>query len=296
MNLQYLRAFYITVQLNSISKAAKELHLTQPGLSMQIQSLERDLGVTLLSRSNRGVELTEAGEVVFDYANTILSMQDNIERDLENLKINKKDLIIGSCKAVGEYALPCSIYIYKQDYRDVDITYDVANSETVLENLSDRTINIGILHSAMKKNNIKTEKITSDRLLLVTSLPIVEDTISIGELKKLPLIFREEGSGTRATIKQYLSQHNVKIKDLNIIYELNSMEAIKTSVISGKGISFIPELTIKRELRDKVLREIKVENINIINDFYIAYREDYQFALFEKEFINFIKSSKRGFC
>jgi len=74
MNLQYLKAFYVTVQLNSISKAAKELHVTQPGLSMQLQSLEKDLEVTLLTRSNKGVKLTEAGEVVFDYANTILSM------------------------------------------------------------------------------------------------------------------------------------------------------------------------------------------------------------------------------
>lgn len=296
MNLQYLKAFYVTVKLNSISRAAKELHLTQPGLSMQIQSLEKDLGVTLLTRSNKGVELTEAGTVVFDYANTILSMQDNIERDLQNLKTNKKDLLIGSCKAVGEYALPCSIYIYKQDNRDVDISYNITNSQGVMNNLSDRTINLGIIHSYIERKNIMTEKITSDRLILVTSLPVLKNRITLGELKMLPLIFREEGSGTRTTIQQHLKPHHIKIEDLNIIYELNSMEAIKTSVISGKGISFIPELTIKRELRDKVLREIEIENINMKSDFYIAYREDHQFASFEREFIDFIKSSKRGFC
>ena len=81
MNLQYLRAFYVTVKVNSISKAAKTLHLTQPGLSMQIQSLEKELQVSLLNRSNRGVELTDAGKIVFDYADTILSLQENIERD-----------------------------------------------------------------------------------------------------------------------------------------------------------------------------------------------------------------------
>ncbi|SNS11764.1 DNA-binding transcriptional regulator, LysR family [Anaerovirgula multivorans] len=296
MNLQYLKAFYVTVKLNSISKAAKELHLTQPGLSMQIQSLEKDLGVTLLTRSNKGVELTEAGTVVFDYANTILSMQDNIERDLQNLKTNKKDLLIGSCKAVGEYALPCSIYIYKQDNRDVDISYNITNSQGVMNNLSDRTINLGIIHSYIERKNITTEKITSDRLILVTSLPVLKNKITLDELKMLPLIFREEGSGTRATIQQHLKPHHIKIEDLNIIYELNSMEAIKTSVISGKGISFIPELTIKRELRDKVLREIEIENITMKSDFYIAYRKDYQFTSFEREFIDFIKSSKRGFC
>lgn len=296
MNLQYLKAFYITVQLNSISKAAKRLHLTQPGLSMQIQSLEKDLEVTLLSRSNKGVELTEAGEVVFDYANTILSMRDNIERDLKNLKSNKKQLLLGSCKAVGEYALPCSIYIYKQDFDDVDINFEINNTDDVIKSLLDRSINIGILHGDRTAESIKTEKITSDRLILVTSLPLMKDTITIDEFKKLPLIFRESGSGTHQTIKNHLDTYDIEIEDLNIIYELNSMEAIKTSVLSGKGISFIPELSIKRELRDGNLKEIKVEDLDIFSEFFIAYRKDHSLSLYEKEFIKFIKSSKRGFC
>jgi len=296
MNLQYLKAFYVTVQLNSISKAAKELHVTQPGLSMQIQSLEKELEVTLLTRSNKGVKLTEAGEVVFDYANTILSMQDNIERDLKNLKSNKKELLIGSCKAVGEYALPCSIYIYKQDFEYVDINFEINNTDDVISNLLDRTINIGIIHGDTNTQNVRTEQITSDRLLLVTSLPLMKDVITLDEFKKLPLIFRESGSGTRKTIKEALDIHSIKIEDLNIIYELNSMEAIKTSVLSGKGISFIPELSIKRELRDNNLKEIKIEGLDIFSEFFIAYRQDHNLSIYEQEFIKFIKSSKRGFC
>jgi len=296
MNLQYLNAFYVTVQLNSISRAAKKLHLTQPGLSMQIQSLERELESTFLIRSNKGVELTEAGKILFEYANTILSMQNNIERDLKNLESDRKELLLGSCKAVGEYALPCSIYIYKQDFKDVNINFEINNTEDVVKNLLDRTINIGIVHGNIDADNIKTDKITTDRLLLVTPLPLIKDTISSDEFKKLPLIFREEGSGTRQTIKEALLQLDISIEDLNIIYELNSMEAIKTSVLSGKGISFIPELSIKRELRDGDLREIKVENLDIFSKFFIAYRKDYELVDYEKEFIKFIKSSKRGFC
>lgn len=296
MNLEYLKAFYTTVKLNSISKASKELHLTQPGLSIQIQALEKDLGVTLLTRSNKGVDLTEAGVVVFDYASTFLSMHENVERDLQNLKDNKKHLIIGSCKAIGEYALPCSIYIFKQDNQNVNINYKISNSVEVMNNLVDRTVNIGIIHGNMKENNIKLEKINTDRLILATSLPILKSKVTLEELKTLPLIFREEGSGTRETICQHLLAHNIKLKDLNILYELNSMEAIKSSVISGKSISFIPELTIKRELRDKILREIEIENLNILSNFYIAYRQDHQFTTFESRFVDYIKSSKRGFC
>lgn len=111
MNLQYLKAFYVTVKLDSISKAAKNLHLTQPGLSMQIQNLEKELGVTLLTRSNKGVELTEAGKVVFDYANTILSMQDNIERDLQNLKAKKRICLLDPVRLLVNMLCPV-VFIY----------------------------------------------------------------------------------------------------------------------------------------------------------------------------------------
>ncbi|RKD26376.1 DNA-binding transcriptional regulator, LysR family [Caminicella sporogenes DSM 14501] len=296
MNLQYLKAFYVTVKANSISKAAKILHLTQPGLSMQIQSLEKELGVSLLNRSNKGVELTEAGRVVFDYATTILSLQDNIERDLENLKTDKKHLLLGSCKAIGEYALPCSIYVYKQNNKDIDINLEISNTEQVVENLISKTVNIGILHGKVDNPEIIIQKITTDRLLLVTSLPLVKNKVNLNELTRLPLIFREKGSGTRKTILNSLKKHNIKYDDLNIIYELNSMEAIKTSVISGKGISFIPELTIKRELKDGILKAIEIENLEILSEFYISYTKDHALTPYEKDFIKFINSSKRGFC
>ncbi len=296
MNIQYLKAFYVTVNANSISKAAKLLHLTQPGLSMQIQSLEKELQVNLLNRSNKGVELTEGGKVVFDYATTILSLQENIERDLSNLKSDKKHLLIGSCKAVGEYALPCSIYMYKQNNKDVDINLEISNTNEVVTDLVSRTINVGIFHGYDSNKDLTIQKVTSDRLLLVTSLPLVKDKISIKELIRLPLIFRESGSGTRETILRALKEHKIKADDLNIIYELNSMEAIKTSVIAGKGISFIPELTIKRELKDGVLKLIEVEDLEIFSEFYIGYRKDHSLSPFETDFISFVKSSKRGFC
>jgi len=296
MNLQYLRAFYITVKVNSISKAAKTLHLTQPGLSMQIQSLEKELQVSLLNRSNRGVELTDAGKIVFDYADTILSLQENIERDLETLKSDKKNLLLGSCKAVGEYALPCSIYTYKHDNKDVNIHFEISNTEDVLKSLINRTINIGIIQGSTDNKTLQTEKITSDKLLLVTSCPVIKDHITRSELLKLPIILREEGSGTRKAIEQSLKNIDLKINELNCIYQLNSIEAIKSSAISGKGFSFIPELTIKRELREGTLTNIKIEDIEITSDFYVAYRKDHDLSSYEEDFISFIKSSKRGFC
>ncbi|KAB3535322.1 LysR family transcriptional regulator [Alkaliphilus pronyensis] len=299
MNFQYLKAFFVTVKVNSITKAAKILHLTQPSVSMQIQSLEKDLQVSLLNRSNKGVELTEAGKIVFDYASTILSIQDNIERDLTNLIDNKKQLLVGACKAVGEYALPCSIYVYKESNKDIHINLDINNTSDIFRKLLDRTVNLGIIHgdcNHSKQDELVLELITSGRLLLVTSLPLIKDTISIKELKQIPLIFREEGSGVRQCLLDSLATQNIDLNDLNIIYELNSMEAIKSSVLSGKGISFIPELSIKRELKDGILKRINIDNLEVNTEFYMAYRKDHTLSPHELSFIQFIKSSKRGFC
>lgn len=296
MNIQYLKAFYVTVKENSISKAAKKLHLTQPGVSMQIQSLERELQVSLLNRSNRGVKLTEAGNIVFEYAGTMLSLKENIERDLKNLMIQKKELLLGACKPLGEYALPCSLYVYKQENESIDINLKISNTSNVIKNLLNKNISIGITQGYVKNDRIKMEKIISDDLLLVTSLPLIKDNISIDELLKLPLIFREEGSGTRADIKNQLEKKSIVLNELNIVYELNSMEAIKSSVIAGKGIAFIPEMTVKRELRNGILKKIKIEGLNISSDFYVAHKTNKQLSPYESDFINFIKSSRRGFC
>lgn len=296
MNLYYLKSFCITVKNNSISKAAKTLHLTQPGLSLQLQSLEKDLGVSLLTRSNKGIELTEAGQILYDYANTILSLKENLERDISNIKEEKNSLLVGSCKAVGEYALPCSIYTFKQENGNVDIQLEIINTQNVVDFLENRNINLGITSDKPNSKALNFKKITSDRLLLVTSLPLKKNKITLDELKTLPLILREKGSGTRAYIEKKLLQHSISYCDLKVIYELNSMEAIKTSLISGKGISFIPEMSIKRELKEGLLKALEIEDINFEIEYFLCHLSDYKFGPPELAFEEFIMSSKRGFC
>jgi len=296
MNLEYLKSFYITVTNNSISKAAKQLHMTQPGLSMQLQALEKDLGVNLLIRSNKGVQITEAGKILFDYASTILSLNDNITRDLDNLKTNKKQLIIGSCKAIGEYSLPCSIYLFKQDNKDLNLSLEVENTTEVINDLLNNSVDLGITQYKSNETELIFEKIVSDDIILITSMPLMKDKITLEELKRLPLIMREEGSGTRRIIKDKLEKSGMNIDDLTVIFELNSNEAIKTSVTSGKGAAFIPKFSVLRELRMKTVQEIEIEGIKLNADYHIAYRKNGELTPEENEFIRFVKSSKRGFC
>ena len=296
MNLQYLKSFYITVKLTSISKAAKELHVTQPGLSMQLQALEKDLDSKLLIRSNRGVELTDAGKILFDYADTILSLQNNIQRDLSNFKTSKKELFLGACKSIGEHALPCSIYIFKHQHPDLTINFNIYNSREVISRLKDKSINLGIVQEKMEEEGIVMELLGEDPLLLVTSSAGQPKKITVSDLLKIPLISREKGSGTLEALQAGLENHSVKIEDLNIMYQLNSMEAIKSSVVSGKGMAFIPKLTIERELYEGTLQSVEVEGLSIQSAYYVAYRKKHPLSVYEEAFKTFLKSSERGFC
>lgn len=296
MNLQYLHSFYVTVKANSISKAAKMLFLTQPGLSMQLQALEKELGANLLIRSNKGVELTKEGQVVFNYADKILALKDNIERDLDAVKSEREDLLISSCNAIGEYALPCTLYIYKKDHDLVDIDLKVCHSFEVVKNLSDLSSNIGVVQNVSQHPNLIFKPFFASHMLLVGGHAHTPSHITLEELQQLPLILPTEGSGCRDDVLQTLTRNGIDVDQLNIIFEANSLESIKSTVSSGKGFAFFPEFAIQKELAHNLLIPISVENLSFSSEFYLCYRKDHVLAPFEKEFIDLLCSNKRGFC
>lgn len=296
MNLTNLRSFYTTVKNNSISKAAVELHLTQPGLSMQLQALENEIGVKLLNRSNKGVQLTKEGELVYEFSETMLSLENNLHKNLDKLKNKTSTLHISTCKSLGE-SIPCSIYTFKEIHFDIDISMDTDNSSNIIKKLLNHEINIGIIQGIEGINDsIAAIPMLKDKLLLVGAPNSNEDTITLKELLKLPLILRENGSASLTMLKAALKNKNINIKDLNVLISLNTPESIKSSIASGRGYSFLSEVSIAHELRNSTLKKILVEDLDITFDYNIIYRKNYAFNDHEQKFLNFLTSKKRYFC
>lgn len=301
MNIAQLETLFTVGKMRSISEAARVLHLTQPALSMQIQTLEEQLGVELLKRSNRGVELTEAGQIVFDYAATFLRLYQNLQRDLDCWRNEKiQPLVIGASTTLGSYALPCSLYNFKQAHPEVTVRLMVMNSREVLQSLHDKTIALGFIEGKATDRGIITEEITEGEIVLVGPVPFrwsEKRPLQMDDLRTLPLLLREKGSGSRAIIEELLFNKGLSVEQLQVIMELNSVDAIKSAVAAGRGVALLPRLTVTKEVRAGVLQIVPLADFEARYPLTLVYLKDKKFTPCEEKFIQFIRSPlTRGFC
>lgn len=306
MNLAQIESFITVVRAGSFSKAAKVMHLTQPALSLQVRDLEDALHVQLLERTHRGVKLTKAGEIVFSYGERMLSMQKNMLRELELQRANNTEqLRIGASTTLGSYAVPCSIYIFKERYPNAKINLTVSNSAQILKGILDGNLDVALLEGPLDtKHNMNKDLVVrgigTDELILIvppTGEWAERKAITLEELKELPLIVREEGSGMRKAIESALAQHGLGLADMNIVMELNNLDAIKASVEAGRGVALISRIAIRKELRHLSLHAVRVTGISFVYQFTIVHLKMQGLDPLLQAFIAFIRSPKeRHFC
>jgi DNA-binding transcriptional LysR family regulator len=296
MDINYLKSLYVTAQCNSISVAAKKLHISQPGLSFQLQSLESSVGKTLLKRSNKGVALTPEGEIVYNYAKSFITIENNMKKELKELGRANRELTIGACSSLADYALPCSAYTFKQIHDDIDINILSMTSCDVLKKLRDREINIGIIQSLNSNSNINEIPLIKSDIVLVCDYNVPTTSITINELMDLPLITREHSSIINESIAYNLKKLSLDFNNFNILFSLNSDEAIKRTLMHNESYAFLPELVIKHELHDKYLKKVFIKDLSLQCSYSLVYRNDYSLKNFEKLFKDFITSGHRCFC
>ncbi len=309
MNLNQIIAFCAVVKAGSISKAAKHLHLTQPALSVQIQDLEDYFQTKLLERTNKGVNPTAAGEVVFSYGQRITSLSENLFNEINTQKnVNNDLLAIGASTTIGGYALPCSIYAFREKYPKSIVKLTIGNTREIIEKTEDGIVDVGLVEGPIPENTLQGKligkNICIDELVLITSdnnnssFNITSgDFVTLEELRNLPLILREEGSGIRETIEKALGKNNVFMEELKIFMELNTIEAIKSSVEAGQGVSILSRLAIRKELRHESLKALKVEGISFAHNFTVIYSDVKPKTPVQKTFLDFIKCPRtRSFC
>ena len=289
IDFRKLEVFLKVYETKSFSKASKILYLTQPTITLHIKDLEETLGVKLLDRNTRKVIPSKAGKIVYEYGKEIIKFLKEMERELELYRDEKKGMVeIGGSTIPGQYILPKIIKGFKEKYSEISIFLKVGDSREIVEKVIKGEFDLGMVGAVFKNKDLIFKSCYEDEIVLIAPPDFSEDEIDLGKLYKIPLIKREEGSGTWKNAIENLQKKGLDIMKLNIIGEMGSTEAIKEAVKSGLGCGFVSSLAVELENKLNLIKIVKIKDVSIKRKFYLIYPRVKKLTPSEKKFINFI--------
>lgn len=276
MNLKQLEAFARVAEAKSFSEAAKILYLTQPTVSAHVASLEKELGVCLLMRSTKEVSLTEEGEILYDYAMQMLELEQQIRERFGSRKKEGAVLRIAASTIPSQYLLPEIMVRFRERYPGVRLRVMETDSAGAVEQILSRRADIGFAGTVLEEKQCIYIPFYQDELVVIIPGVGLEGPESAAEtaawIRRMPVILREEGSGTRKEAQRLLRQMGIELSELNIVASIQNQETIKRSVRNGMGISILSRLAAEDEIRSGVLRAVPLgetggkRNINLVFD------------------------------
>lgn len=260
INLNQLRAFFLAAREKSITKAAGSLCVTQPAVTMQIKSLEQDLAVKLFRKYGKNLELTEAGSVLFGYAEKIFEIVEEMEYVLKgHAELTHGSLTIGTTRSFARHLMPRLLSRFQKRFPKVKVILKVGSSQEIADRVLDFTYDVGTIGRLPYKSKLNVIPYTREEFCLVVSPQhrfSKREAVSLKELENEPIIIRESGSGSRYAILSLLSSHGV---NPSVLLEAGSVEFIKEYIIKGQGISFLYKPEIRLEATLGLLKPIAVK-------------------------------------
>jgi DNA-binding transcriptional LysR family regulator len=268
--LQQLRILKALQQKKILQKQANYLYLSQPSLSKQIKTLEKNLDILLINRENNKISLTENGKVFLQYSERILALCEESCRALIDLKNGERgNLTVGASQTIGTYLMPRVLALFAQNYPQIDLKVQVNSTRIIAKNIINREIDIAVVGGEIPyelKKNLTVEHFVEDEFSLIVSKshPFAsKKLITKEDLYHLNFITLNSNSTIRKFIDNILSQNQIETKQLKIIMQLNSIEGIKTAVSLGLGAAFVSSSAIEKEIELKTIEILKIENIRI---------------------------------
>jgi DNA-binding transcriptional LysR family regulator len=258
-----LQVFHTVARLLSFTKAADSLHMTQPAVTFQVRQLEEYFNTRLFDRTHNRISLTEVGEKVFTYSEQILGLYREMDNDIRTLTGEIIGvLVIGASTTVAEYMLPRLLGEFQELFPDVKLRLKVSNSLGIVHMVENNDVDIGIVESPVGNKSLSVEACWQDNLVVIVppDHPLADkSSVNVSDLKNYPFVSREEGSGTRCVLSDYLEENDMTMNDMDLCMEFGSPEAIKNAVESGLGISVVSETTLAKELQLNTLKAVKIE-------------------------------------
>lgn len=263
MSDRRLQVFHTVAQQLSFTKAAECLQMTQPAVTFQVRQLEEHFNTRLFDRTHNRISLTKAGKLVYRYSDRIFQLYEDMEGRVRDLTENISGvLMLGASMTIAEYMLPALLKDFNSTWPDVNIRLKVSNTEGVVSMIENKGIDLGVVEAPVTNKNMVVELARVDHM--VVAVPpghslAGKESATADEWMKFPYICREEGSGTREIIKEYLESNDHDSSQLQVMMELGSPEAIKGAVEAGIGMAVVSKTTIAKELALGTLVAVKLD-------------------------------------
>lgn len=269
MNLHLLRVFTALVKAETFSGAARLLYISQPAVSKSVQQLERELGVQLLDRTAKRVTLTEAGQLLYEYAGRIFAMETAAESGLAELQgLERGQLLIGASQTIGTYLLPPALGVFHQRYPKLRLHLEITNTQQVIESLRQTPLGLAYVEGPVSGEDLDVSVWRRDQLVVIAPPDhalVRRRSVTFEMLADEPYLQREPGSGTGEIAASVFAERQ---RTPNIALILGSNQAIKQAVIAGLGISIVSEATITLERAAGKLAIIQVRDFRLSRPLY----------------------------
>jgi DNA-binding transcriptional LysR family regulator len=294
LTLRQLKVFESVARHLNYTRAAEELFLTQPAVSMQVKQLEEHLGVALFEQLGKRIHLTEAGQEVLAYARTVTQQLDELESVLNRIKGLSGGKLRISVATTANYFIPTLLGTFSRRYPEVTVSLDVTNREALLQQLSENTVDLVIMGQPPSGLDVEAEAFMENPLIIVAppGHPLAhQKKIPLKRLQEEVFLVREPGSGTRSAMERFFAEREIHLKTG---MEVGSNEAIKQSVQAGLGLGLLSRATIEQELELKRLVVLDVAEFPIMRHWYLVHRRGKRLSAVAEVFKDFMLKEARA--
>jgi DNA-binding transcriptional LysR family regulator len=288
MTMRQMRVFAAVARNLSFTRAARELHLTQPAVSQQVKLLEEEVGMPLFEHIGRKVHLAPAGAELLRYTEQAMELLRQANESLSAMRGLKRGVLKLGAVSTAKYFAPSLLSTFKPAYPEVTIQFAVGNREEIIQQLAANEIDLVIMGRPPRELETVAEPFAKHPLVLIASPrhPLARKRhIKLSQLATESFLIREEGSGTRASMERVFRERGVPIQ---VSMEISSNETIKQAVMADMGISFISSHTVGLELATGKLVILDVVGLPIVRDWYVIHLRDKRLAPIPAAFRTFL--------
>ncbi len=296
MNLTFrqLKVFEVVARRLNFTSAAKELHLSQPAVSMQIKQLEEQANTPLIEKLGKKLYLTEVGNEMYNYARSTMQQLLDLEETISQMKsLHKGHLKLAVASTANHFVIRM-LARFARVYPKISISLDVTNRSTLLELLEKNECDLVVMGRPPEGHNLTAWPFLENPLVVVAHPEhylVREKKVSLKELAREEFVIREQGSGTRSAVERFFKEHNLKFKTK---MDMSNNRAIKHAAEEGLGLAIVSLHTLEIELRAKTLNIINVEGFPIYRHWYVVQREGKRLSPIAKVFKDYIMQEADG--